>query len=147
MDQNNELKPAFRRKNQKYDTGRIKIAAAAAVAVVLLGGAAIFARKNPGPQGGPAGTAQTVETTPAETLSPAELEAKQKEEEIEKEIASFGDIGIVRVDGYLNMHSEGSQESDIIGKLYGGSACEILDTTEEGWPPPAASRDTSTRIT
>ena len=138
MDQNNEMKPAFRRRNQKYDTGRIKIAAAAVAAVMLLGGAAIFARKNPGTPGGTpggtaAGTAQTAETTAAETLSPAELEAKQKEEEIEKEIASFGDIGIVRVDGYLNMHSEGSQESDIIGKLYGGSACEILDTTEEGW--------------
>ena len=77
MDQNNEMKPAFRRRNQKYDTGRIKIAAAAAAAVMLLGGAAIFARKNPGTPGGTAaGTAQTAETTAAETLSPAELEAK-----------------------------------------------------------------------
>ena len=115
MDQNNEMKPAFRRKNQKNDLGKIKIAAAAAAAVVLLGGAAIFARKNPGNPGGPAaGTAQTAETTAAESLSPAELEAKQKEEEISQEIESFGNIGIVRVDGYLNMHSDGSQESDII---------------------------------
>ena len=134
MDQNNEMKPVFRRKNQRNDLGKIKIAAAAAAAVVLLGGAVIFARKNPGNPGGPAaGTTKTAETTAAETLSPAELEAKQKEDEINQEIESFGNIGIVRVDGYLNMHSDGNQESDIIGKLYGGSACEILDTTDQGW--------------
>ena len=37
MDQNNEMKPVFRRKNQRNDLGKIKIAAAAAAAVVLLG--------------------------------------------------------------------------------------------------------------
>ena len=71
------MKPAFRRNNQRNDLGKIKIAAAAAAAVVLLGGAAIFARKNPGnPEGPAAGTAQTAETTAAESLSPAELEAQ-----------------------------------------------------------------------
>ena len=44
---------------------------------------------------------------------------------IEDVIASYDNLGIVTVEGSLNIHEAGAQESDIIGKLTNGSACDI----------------------
>ena len=137
MDQNTEYRPVFSRNGNKGSrkNNNMKIAAAAAAAVVLLGGAAIFSGRKggPGPEEPAAAAATTAAVPEPETLSPEEQAAADLEREIDQEIESFGNIGIVRVDGYLNMHDAGAQDADIIGKLYGGSACEILDITEDGW--------------
>ena len=81
--------------------------------------------------------AQETETE-APTLSEEELEESRAQaekeahdKEIEDEIASYGNIGICRLEdgGYLNVRAEADVQSDIVGKLYDGSACSI---TEEG---------------
>ena len=48
-------------------------------------------------------------------------------------VESYQNLGIVDVSGYLNMRESASTTSDVIGKLMGGSACEILDDSQEGW--------------
>ena len=81
--------------------------------------------------------AQETETE-APALSEEELEESKAQAEkeahdkaIEDEIASYGNLGICRLEdgGYLNVRAEADVQSDIVGKLYDGSACSI---TEEG---------------
>ena len=55
-------------------------------------------------------------------------EEQAKEDEEKKNVVeSYQNLGIVDVSGYLNMRESASTTSDVIGKLMGGSACEILD--------------------
>lgn len=78
------------------------------------------------------------ETEP--TLSPEELARQQEELERQEEEAakaavvdSYSNLGIVEVSGYLNMRESAGKDAEIIGKLLGGSACEIIDDSTEGW--------------
>ena len=48
-------------------------------------------------------------------------------------VESYENLGIVQVTGYLNMRESPDQNADIIGKMLNGSACEILDDSQEGW--------------
>ena len=48
-------------------------------------------------------------------------------------VASYKNLGIVQVSGYLNMRETASTDGNIIGKLMGDSACEIVDDSTEGW--------------
>ena len=48
-------------------------------------------------------------------------------------VDSYEKLGLVQVTGYLNMRESASTDADIIGKLQGDSACEILDDSTEGW--------------
>ncbi len=84
-----------------------------------------------------------------EEAAAAEEEARKKAEE-EKAIAesiaaaeadnaarqavvdSYENLGFVKVSGYLNIRSEPETWANVIGKLMGDSACEILDTLD-GW--------------
>ena len=45
----------------------------------------------------------------------------------------YADIAIAQVDNYVNVRSEPSTESEVLGKLYNNSAATILDITEDGW--------------
>lgn len=67
-----------------------------------------------------------------ETLPEDEEQAKEDEEK-KNVVESYQNLGIVDVSGYLNMRESASTTSDVIGKLMGGSACEILDDSQEGW--------------
>lgn len=76
----------------------------------------------------------------AETGSAEEgdlMEEDQKLQEIDKQkaavVESYENLGIVQVNGYLNMRESPEQNADIIGKMLNGSACEILDDSTEGW--------------
>lgn len=60
-------------------------------------------------------------------------EAAKEAEEIKKVIASYKDLGIVKASGYLNVRKEPSTEADVIGKLQGDGACDILEKTQDGW--------------
>lgn len=57
--------------------------------------------------------------------------ARQLAEETQKVIDSYENLGIVQVSGYLNIRREPSLDGDIIGKLSGDGACEILETDGE----------------
>lgn len=95
-------------------------------------------------RGGSAAKTVPSEAVLESTISPQESK-KQEEESLaavaaaellakkEAVIASYKDLGIVKVDGFLNIRSEASQDADIIGKLYNGSGAEILDDSTEGW--------------
>lgn len=67
------------------------------------------------------------------TFSPEELAAQQEAEEKAAVVESYTNLGIVQVSGYLNMRESAGKDAKIIGKLLGGSACEILDDSVEGW--------------
>ena len=57
--------------------------------------------------------------------------ARQLAEETQKVIDSYENLGIVQVSGFLNIRREPSLDGDIIGKLSGDGACEILETDGE----------------
>ena len=63
------------------------------------------------------------------TRHPKSPEIKKKE----AVVASYKNLGIVQVSGYLNMRETASTDGNIIGKLMGDSACEIVDDSTEGW--------------
>lgn len=111
-------------------------------ALILLGiglicGAAVCLNGMPLRRGGRSGrsttTAADASLQSALPLSAEEQAKQEREEAVEAVIASYQNLGIVEVEGYLNIHNTGAQGSDIIGKLYNGSACEILDQTGDGW--------------
>ena len=79
-----------------------------------------------------ASEAEVQETVIGETLPENEEQAKEDEEK-KNVVESYQNLGIVDVSGYLNMRESASTTSDVIGKLMGGSACEILDDSQEGW--------------
>ena len=80
---------------------------------------------------------QKQEETRAEERSTetSEEEERQKEEEAKKQavVDSYQNLGIVEVDGYLNLRESADTSADVIGKMQNESACEILDNSAEGW--------------
>ena len=86
-----------------------------------------------------ASEAEVQETVIGETLPEDEEQAKEDEEK-KNVVESYQNLGIVDVSGYLNMRESASTTSDVIGKLMGGSACEILDDSQD---LPAVWRATS----
>lgn len=47
--------------------------------------------------------------------------------------SEYADIAIAQVDNYVNVRSEPTTESEVVGKLYDKSAGTILETTDNGW--------------
>lgn len=114
-----------------------KYALIAAGVIVIIGGIAFAGSrpKNKEAGGVPVGE---VSTEAGETAVIGESLAEISEEdqiEAEKDavVASYTNLGIVQVSGYLNIREEASTNGKIIGKLQGDSACEILDSSQEGW--------------
>ena len=133
---NNDIERILRRSGRKRRSARVPAAVYAGIAALVLIAAGVIGRGGKKP-GDPAQTAQTgaVQAGSQEEtiLSPEEQARAEHEAMIEDVIASYDNLGIVTVEGSLNIHEAGAQESDIIGKLTNGSACDILDTTPEGW--------------
>ena len=78
--------------------------------------------------------AETEEETIAviETMSPEELAEMRLQERLADATASYGNLGVVDVSGYINVRREPDSidMKNIIGKLSDGAACDILE--EEG---------------
>lgn len=116
-------------KSQNLRFGVIAAGVVIALAVAAFAGKFLLSR-----QAG-AGTAKNGAATASE-LSKDEASEESRAEEIkEKEavVASYKNLGIVQVSGYLNMRETASTDGNIIGKLMGDSACEIVDDSAEGW--------------
>ena len=116
-------------KSQNLRFGVIAAGVVIALAVAAFAGKSLLSR-----QAG-AGTAKNGAATASE-LSKDEASEESRAEEIkEKEavVASYKNLGIVQVSGYLNMRETASTDGNIIGKLMGDSACEIVDDSAEGW--------------
>ena len=134
-----------RKKRNKNDYERYLILAAIAIVVVVIiifAGKAIAKRvsssqkktaatEETGSQGEESDQL-TIDAKEAEE-SEAEAQAKKTEEEKKAVVDSYQNLGIVQVSGYLNVRKEPNTSADIVGKLMGDSACEILDSTQEGW--------------
>ncbi|MDD6057117.1 MAG: C40 family peptidase [Clostridiales bacterium] len=55
------------------------------------------------------------------------------ENQIPAVASEYADIAIAQVDNYVNIRSEASTESEVLGKLYDNSAATVLETTDNGW--------------
>lgn len=142
-----------RARNRRNGKEPMKYFTVGAIAVIVLLLAVIAGKLlNGGSFRDPAKAAQeaadpVVETIPAEIQVQAERRAVEEEPTVSEEelarqeeeaakaavVDSYTNLGIVQVSGYLNMRESAGKDAKIIGKLLGGSACEILDNSTEGW--------------
>lgn len=135
------LSRARRKRNRKYDPRTIYIIIGVVLIVVLLGIGIYLVRHRSAAASGEGRqetsqaeegqeTAQT-EAPTEPTLSPEELAAQQEAEEIQAVLDSYTNLGLVQVEGYLNVRETPGGNGKIIGKLQKNSACEILEEDGE----------------
>ena len=62
------------------------------------------------------------------SLSAEEIESQAVEAEVQGILDGYANLGIAEVSGYLNVRKTPESFGEVIGKLYRGAACEIVDT-------------------
>ena len=67
------------------------------------------------------------------TLSEEEIAEQEMDAEVKSIIDGYANLGIAEVSGYLNVRKTPESFGEVIGKLYRGGACEIIDTSKDGW--------------
>ena len=130
------LNKARKKRNQKWDPRYLLLA----IVVVLLIGLGVLAAVNvkSAVSGKAARKCDNVIEEPGTGLEAAsasnaarEEEEKAKEEqEIQSAIDAYQNLGIVQVSGYVNIRETPDMKGNIIGKVSGDGACEVLG--EEG---------------
>ena len=130
------LNKARKKTNQKWDPRYLLLA----IVVVLLIGLGVLAAVNvkSAVSGKAARKSDNVIEEPGTGLEAAsasnaarEEEEKAKEEqEIQSAIDAYQNLGIVQVSGYVNIRETPDMKGNIIGKVSGDGACEVLG--EEG---------------
>lgn len=130
------LNKARKKRNQKWDPRYLLLA----IVVVLLIGLGVLAAVNvkSAVSGKAARKSDNVIEEPGTGLEAAsasnaarEEEEKAKEEqEIQSAIDAYQNLGIVQVFGYVNIRETPDMKGNIIGKVSGDGACEVLG--EEG---------------
>ena len=130
------LNKARKKRNQKWDPRYLLLA----IVVVLLIGLGVVAAVNvkSAVSGKAARKSDNVIEEPGTGLEAAsasnaarEEEEKAKEEqEIQSAIDAYQNLGIVQVSGYVNIRETPDMKGNIIGKVSGDGACEVLG--EEG---------------
>ena len=130
------LNKARKKRNQKWDPRYLLLA----IVVVLLIGLGVLAAVNvkSAVSGKAARKSDNVIEEPGTGLEAAsasnaarEEEEKAKEEqEIQSAIDAYQNLGIVQVSGYVNIREIPDMKGNIIGKVSGDGACEVLG--EEG---------------
>lgn len=130
------LNKARKKRNQKWDPRYLLLA----IVVVLLIGLGVLAAVNvkTAVSGKAARKSDNVIEEPGTGLEAAsasnaarEEEEKAKEEqEIQSAIDAYQNLGIVQVSGYVNIRETPDMKGNIIGKVSGDGACEVLG--EEG---------------
>ena len=130
------LNKARKKRNQKWDPRYLLLA----IVVVLLIGLGVLAAVNvkSAVSGKAARKSDNVIEEPGTGLEAAsasnaarEEEEKAKEEqEIQSAIDAYQNLGIVQVSGYVNIRETPDMKGNIIGKISGDGACEVLG--EEG---------------
>ncbi len=152
-DSSKNVKRLSRIKKQKTYGSTIKIVAVAGVAVALIAAVAVVGglvgdRLNSGASRMKIeSVAASLETTEAPvvestehialvletTLSKEEIAEQEFDAEVHSIVDSYANLGIAEVSGYLNVRKTPESFGEVIGKLYRGGACEIIDTSNEGW--------------
>lgn len=130
-----------RKKRDNKDYTRYLIIAGAVLVVIVV---AVLIGKAVKKQvsGTPKEVVGQEESQTGEALTPEEIEASRQAEEESKAQAeqearqavvdSYENLGLVQVNGYLNVRRTPDAQGDIIGKLQENSACEIVGT-EGDW--------------
>ena len=67
------------------------------------------------------------------TLSAEEIAEKEHDEAVQKVLDGYANLGIAGVSGYLNVRQIPETYGEVVGKLLSGGACEIIDTSTDGW--------------
>ncbi len=74
------------------------------------------------------------------TLSAEEIARRESEsasaafaETVQGVLDGYANLGIAGVSGYLNIRKTPEKFGEVVGKLPKGGACEIVDTSTEGW--------------
>ncbi len=67
------------------------------------------------------------------TLSAEQIAEIEWNEQVESVLDGYANLGIAAVSGYLNVREEPEAYGEVIGKLEGGAACEVVDTSVDGW--------------
>ena len=130
------LNKARKKRNQKWDPRYLLLA----IVVVLLIGLGVLAAVNvkSAVSGKAARKSDNVIEEPGTGLEAAsasnaareEEEKAQEEQEIQSAIDAYQNLGIVQVSGYVNIRETPDMKGNIIGKVSGDGACEVLG--EEG---------------
>lgn len=139
----------IRKKREQKDYRKILAGGGAAVAVVAavaIAGGVLGDRMGQGGVMRVETAAASLETTaPPETdptqasivlettLSDEEAASKAYAETVQSVLDSYANLGIAEVSGYLNIRKTPESFGEVIGELPRGGACEILDTSVEGW--------------
>ncbi len=125
------LNRARRRRNKdKYE--RYALIGGGVLVVILLVVVIVMAATRTASNDKPDGSGKIATQSEMTTLSPEEQEAAELEQAVQEVLASYTNLGIANVSGYLNIRETPESNGNIIGKLMGGSGCEILETTEGG---------------
>ena len=110
-------------RSRKGRDNRIYIIAAISIIFVIIISTSIWAirkRKD-----------NIVATSSIASSSIASEESKTEGIDYESILSSYSNLGIVNIDeGYLNIRKEAGKDKDLVGRLYIGSAVDILETIE-----------------
>ena len=66
-------------------------------------------------------------------VSAEEIAEKEHDEAVQKVLDGYAKLGIAGVSGYLNVRMNPEPYGEVVGKLLSGGACEINDTSTDGW--------------
>ncbi|MBS5931892.1 MAG: C40 family peptidase [Clostridiales bacterium] len=73
---------------------------------------------------------ETTDEAPEEEPTEAEATDKEKEDAI---TLNYENLGIAKVDNYLNIRESAGEDKKVIGKLPKNAGCEIYSISDDGW--------------
>ena len=131
------LNKARRNRNQKWDPRYILMALAAVVLIGIIVLAVINVKSAVSGRVARGGSENVIdepgtglEAASASNAAREEEEKAKEEQEIQEAVDAYQNLGIVQVSGYVNIRETPDMKGNIIGKLSGDGACEVLG--EEG---------------
>ena len=131
------LNKARRNRNQKWDPRYILMVLAAVVLIGIIVLAVINVKSAVSGRVARGGSENVIdepgtglEAASASNAARQEEEKAKEEQEIQEAVDAYQNLGIVQVSGYVNIRETPDMKGNIIGKLSGDGACEVLG--EEG---------------
>lgn len=131
------LNKARRNRNQKWDPRYLLMAIAAVVLIGIIVLAVVNVKSAVSDRVAHGGSENVIdepgtglEAASASNAAREEEEEAKEEQEIKSAIDAYQNLGIVQVSGYVNIRETPDMKGNIIGKISGDGACEVLG--EEG---------------
>ena len=131
------LNKARKKRNQKWDPKYILMALLAVILLGIIVLAAVNVKSAVSERVTPDGSERVIdepgtglEAASASNAAREQEEKAKEEQEIQSVIDAYQNLGIVQVSGYVNIRETPDMKGNIIGKVSGDGACEVLG--EEG---------------